>query len=193
MKYVPTSSNETENKINKDYIQTILLDETGELERRTVSIYADELIFNCHFFLQNQIEFDANPKEFEGQKDFETVIAFMKSISKLLNKEVILTTENNIDFPIITIDVESDLLKITTEEELKQQHDNSITLTGRLRGFYVFSLMKLIPKLKESKFKEWLTNYVIGLTGATNTYVATKKKVTADTNSRALNGQQHSR
>ena len=176
LKFVPTSTQQTENKIDKDYIRKMLLDNTGELERRTVSIYTNDLVLNCHFFLQDQIEFDANPKEFKGQENFKTIIVFMKSISKLLNKEIILTGENRIDFPLITVNTQTDFLKITTEGELKQQHDNSLTLTGRIRGYYVFSLVKLIPKLNESKFKKWLTDYVIGLTGASKPYVATKRK-----------------
>ena len=48
LKYVPTSKNESEDKIDKDYITTYLTDKTGEREGRTVSVLADNLVFNCH-------------------------------------------------------------------------------------------------------------------------------------------------
>jgi hypothetical protein len=176
IKYVPTSDNETKDLINKDYVTSFLLDTTGELECRTVSVFSDNLVFNCHFFLQDEIEFDADPREFKGQKDFETVIAFMTAISKTLNKEIILTAEGSPDIPLIILDSSTGLLKISTQDEIKEEHKKPITLTGRLRGFYIFSLMRLLPKLKDSKFKDSLTRYVIDLTGATKPHSATKKK-----------------
>lgn len=180
LKYVPSSENESEGKINKDYITTYLTDKTDVREGRTVSILTGNLVLNCYFFLQDEIEFDVNPKDFNGQKDFETVIAFMTAVSKALNKEIILTPENSPQFPLIIIDAKTIYLKISSQDELKQLHKSSITLAGRLRGFYVFNLMRLLPKLKDSKFKNWLTNYVIGLTGATKPHIATKKKVSAN-------------
>jgi len=180
LKYVPTSANETEDRINKSYITQILTDKTGELECRTVSIFTDNIIINSHFFLQDQIEFDADPREFKGQGEFEAVIEFMKIVSKLLNKEVILTGEGAPHLPLITINASTGLLKFSTQEEIKQLAAKSITLTGRIRGWYIFNLMKLLPKLKDSKFKDWLTDYVIGLTGATKPHVATKKRVPAN-------------
>jgi len=177
VKYVPTSSdNETEGKINKDYVTTFLLDTTGELECKTVSVFSDNLVFNCHFFLKDEIEFDTDPREFKGQKDFETLIAFMTAISKTLNKEIILTAEGSSDISLITLDSSKGLLKISTQAQIKEEHNKSSTLTGRLRGVYIMSLMRLLPKLKESKFKNKLTNYVIELTGATKPHTATNKK-----------------
>ena len=180
VKYDPTSDNEPQDKINKDYVTTFLLDKTGELECRTVSVFSNNLVFNCHFFLKDEIEFDADPKEFKEQKDFETLIAFMTAISKALNKEIILIAEGCSNIPLITLDSSSGHLKISTQNEIKQEHYKSITLAGRLRGFYVMSLMRLLPKLKDSKFKDNLTNYVIDLTGATKTHTATKKKISSN-------------
>ena len=180
VKYDPTSDNELQDKINKDYVTTFLLDKTGELECRTVSVFSNNLVFNCHFFLKDEIEFDADPKEFKEQKDFETLIAFMTAISKALSKEIILTAEGCSNIPLITLDSSSGHLKISTQNEIKQEHYKSITLAGRLRGFYVMSLMRLLPKLKDSKFKDNLTNYVIDLTGATKTHTATKKKTSSN-------------
>lgn len=180
VKYVPNSGEKLQDSINKDYITAYLLDTTGELEVTTVSVFADNLTFNCHFFLQDEIEFDVDPKEFKGQKDFETVIAFMTAVSKILNKEIILTPEGSPNIPLITLDSSSGLLKISTQNEIKEEYKKSITLTGRLRGFYIFGLMLLLSKLKNSKFKDRLINYVIGLTGASKPHTATKKRTSAN-------------
>ena len=180
LKYDPTLDNELQDKINKEYITTFLLDTTGELECRTVSVFSDNLVFNCHFFLKDEIEFDTDPREFKEQKDFETLIGFMTAVSKALNKEIILTAEGFPNIPLITLDNLSGQLKISTQNEIKEEHNKSISLTGRLRGFYVMSLMRLLPKLKDSKFKDNLTNYIIDLTGATKTHTATKKKASSN-------------
>jgi hypothetical protein len=124
LKYVTTLEGENTEKINKDYIQKLLTDTSGELERRAVSIYFETLILNS-FFLADAIKFDADPREFKGQREFETIIEFMKVISKLLNKEIILTAEGYPDYPLITMNSKSNWLKITTEEELKELVKNS--------------------------------------------------------------------
>ena len=176
IKYVPTLDKEPQDRINKDYVTSFLLDTTGELECKTVSVFFNNLVFNCHFFLQDEIEFDVDPREFKEQKDFDTLIAFMTAISKTLKKEIILTAEGSSDIPLITLNSSTGLFKISTQNEIAEGNKKSITLTGRLRGFYIISLMRLLPKLKDSKFKDSLTNYVIDLTGATKPYSATKKK-----------------
>ena len=176
IKYAPTFENEFDNKINKDYITKLLLDQTGELERRTVSIFSGNLFFNCHFFLEDEIEFDTEPGAIKVQEDFETLISFMNAVSKALNKEIILTPENSPKFPLITINQKQGISKILCQDELSKLHKNGITWIGRLRGLYVFSLMRLLPKLKQSKFRNWLSDYVIGLTGANRPHTASKKK-----------------
>lgn len=175
VKYGPTSENETGDVIDKDYITKYLLDKTGELETKMVSVFSDDLIFNSHFFLENEIEFDIDPGEFKGQKDFETVIAFMSAISQQLDKEVILTPENSPELPLITIGYNSGKIKISTQEELKQLHKDSITWTARVKGFFISGLLRLLQKLKQSRFKEWLTDYVIGLMGGNKPHTANKK------------------
>ena len=64
LKYGPTDDDESAERINRDYIQNVFADTFGELERKSVSVHFDNLNFNCHFFLQDEIEFDADPREF---------------------------------------------------------------------------------------------------------------------------------
>lgn len=61
----------------------------------TASIFLNKTQINCHFFIESQIENDIDPKEVESLDDHNMVVDYMKSISKLLGKEVILTEENN--------------------------------------------------------------------------------------------------
>ena len=99
----------------------------------------------------------------------------MRVVSKLLNKEVILTAEGVPDTPLITFHSRTNLLQIIKQEELKELHKRSKNWPDGLKGYYVFILMQFLPKLKSSKFKNWLTNYVIKLTGAAKLHTATKK------------------
>jgi len=51
-------------------------------------------IINCHFFNDNEIEFDVNPKELNSSAKRSAVIEFMQFMSNLNNKNVTLTPEN---------------------------------------------------------------------------------------------------
>ena len=61
----------------------------------TASVFLDKVQVNCHFFTESQIENDIDPNEIESLDDHNKVMDYMKSISKLLGKEVVLTEENS--------------------------------------------------------------------------------------------------
>ena len=67
-------------------------------ERGSASSYlgveAGGLLFNCHFFTDEQVEFDLDPREVKGQDTLDVVLAFMRDIGQALGKRVILTPEN---------------------------------------------------------------------------------------------------
>ncbi|MEN2402242.1 hypothetical protein GKZ90_0020805 [Flavobacterium sp. MC2016-06] len=92
-----------ENKIDKDYVLQYLNDDTGESEIKTASIFIGEIMINIHFFDDTEIEFDIDPSEINSNIDFEIIIRFMNNISQILNKEVILTGENESEYPLITV------------------------------------------------------------------------------------------
>ncbi|MCU7615605.1 hypothetical protein NZ698_00225 [Chryseobacterium sp. PBS4-4] len=58
----------------------------------TISI--EGVIVKCHFFGEEEIENDIDPNEVKTLEDHYLIINYLKSISKILNKEVILTLEN---------------------------------------------------------------------------------------------------
>jgi hypothetical protein len=51
----------------------------------------------CHFFDQNEIEFDLDPREVTDENRAEAVFNFMKQIADELDKDVIMTEENAIE------------------------------------------------------------------------------------------------
>lgn len=120
VKYGPTGENEIINKIDKEYLTQMLNDETGEMECKTVSIILGNIIINTHFFCIDEIEFDIDPKEINTIFDFEKVLNFMNQISLILNKPVILTGENQREFPLIKVDFSKKLIKALTKKEAKQ-------------------------------------------------------------------------
>ncbi|RYX80825.1 hypothetical protein EON83_26885 [bacterium] len=60
-----------------------------------LAVTIDSILLNCHFFHPSEIEFDIDPREIKKQHDAEQIFGFMKYIGCLLNKEVILTPEND--------------------------------------------------------------------------------------------------
>jgi hypothetical protein len=59
-----------------------------------VTIKIGDIIVKCHFFCEEEIENDIDPNEVKTIEDHYLVINYLKSISKILDKEVILTIEN---------------------------------------------------------------------------------------------------
>ncbi|SFQ38121.1 hypothetical protein [Hymenobacter arizonensis] len=167
---------DTRSGIDKDYVKRMFVDESGELDRRSTSFTIEGITVNCHFFLQDEIEFDIDPREFKQQPQIGAVIKFMQAISYSLDREVILTAEGAAEYPLITINVNEGLLKITSQAELKKMYYKNYTMFSRIRGMYFRSLLKVLPLLGNSKFKNLLVSYVIGLTNANNIHTATKKK-----------------
>ncbi|GAB3876970.1 hypothetical protein GCM10028824_35870 [Hymenobacter segetis] len=172
----PLEEGDTRPGIDKDYIKRMFVDESGELDRKTSSFTIEGITVNCHFFLQDEIEFDIDPREFKKQIQIDAIIKFMQAVSWNLEREVILTAEGAAEYPLITINVGEGLLKISTQAELKKIYDRNHTIFSRIRAMYFRSLIKLIPLFSNSKFRDWLVSYVIGLTNANNIHTATKKK-----------------
>jgi hypothetical protein len=65
----------------------------GECDRRLGVRFAGVLA-NCHFFTQEEIEFDIDPREVKGQEQLDAVFEFMRCLAEATGKEAILTPEN---------------------------------------------------------------------------------------------------
>ncbi|MGE5397575.1 MAG: hypothetical protein ACM3MK_08610 [Chitinophagales bacterium] len=56
---------------------------------------------HCHFFDEQEIEFDIDPKEVIEWSQFELIISFIRELAEVLGKEVILTPENMPEIPLL--------------------------------------------------------------------------------------------
>jgi len=154
------------NQIDKEYIMKFLTDETSEMETTSLRIDFNRINIHCYFFLNNQIEFDIDPKEINSLNDFETIEKFMTSISKTLNSQITLTAQSYPEFPIFKIDFHKNINKFLTENEAKK-------LTKRRSRILVeLSLIKMnfIHRFFPKKFNKELLN------SANKPYVATEKE-----------------
>ena len=81
----------------------------------TAQIFLDKIQINSHFFGNDEIENDLDPREFRSMEDHQKLIKYLKGVSKHLGKPVFLTPENNID--IILIEVNGDKVILNTINE----------------------------------------------------------------------------
>ncbi|MEI9943768.1 MAG: hypothetical protein WDN26_06050 [Chitinophagaceae bacterium] len=93
---------QTEPSINKQVV-------FGHWERKTdflngATIKLENIAVKCHFFTTQEIENDIDPREIETIEDHYRIVNYLIDISKLLNKTVILTAENQRDLIYITVD-----------------------------------------------------------------------------------------
>lgn len=153
------------NQINKDYVVEYLTDETGEIESKSASIFLGKIQLNCHFVLEDQIEFDLDPKEVNSIEDFELIEGFMIEISKLINSQITLADENNPKLPLIKIDANKGVNKVLTEEEAEKYCGNSHSFIDKAKLFKAKMEMKLMPNRLKQKL----------LKSATEPYKSTKK------------------
>lgn len=57
-------------------------------------VFIDKIQINAHFFDETEMENDIDPREFNTIEDHNKLIKYMSALSTLLDKEVILTPEN---------------------------------------------------------------------------------------------------
>lgn len=54
----------------------------------------NKVIFKCYFFSDTEIENDISPNDIKDIEQHNSIVEYMKSTSKLLNKEIFLSPEN---------------------------------------------------------------------------------------------------
>jgi len=107
-------------QIDFSYLKKVWNDEAGQLESKYVSIDLNGIIVNSHFFLEEQIEFDVDPKQIKSFTDLDQILNLMTDISKTIRKQVTLTDENTIEFPLIKIDSQKGKCIILSEKEMME-------------------------------------------------------------------------
>ena len=58
---------------------------------------------NCHFFCQDEIEFDLDPRELQSEEDLDALAGFMSILANETGKPAILTHENTQEVVILTV------------------------------------------------------------------------------------------
>jgi len=61
---------------------------------RLLSVKLAGVLANCHFFACEEIEFDIDPREVQGQRQLDALLAFMRLLSDATGKDAVLTPEN---------------------------------------------------------------------------------------------------
>ena len=70
---------------------------------------------NCHFFAEDEVEFDLDPREVQSGAEAESVFEFMRGVGRALGKPVRLTPESMSDLTLIEYDPASDELRKVRE------------------------------------------------------------------------------
>src|SRR5437867_198488 len=63
---------------------------------------AGPVMLCCHFFSDQELEFDLDPRQVKGAVEFQGVLDFMRNVGGVLGKPVILTPENQPEHPMIS-------------------------------------------------------------------------------------------
>jgi hypothetical protein len=72
----------------------------------TANVFIEDIQINAHFFTANEIENDIDPREFNSKDDHFKLMNYLKAISKLLRKQVILTPENSNEIILLTVNLD---------------------------------------------------------------------------------------
>jgi len=86
----------------------------------TAKVFVDKIQINSHFFDDTEMENDIDPRKFNSIDDHYKLIKYMSGLSTLLDKEVILTPEN--EHETILFKVNKDIIEFS--ENIDPQNGN---------------------------------------------------------------------
>jgi len=69
----------------------------------TANIFINDIQINAHFFSDSEIENDIDPREFKTIEDHNRLIEYLKLVSIVCGKEVIVTPENYPEIVLIKV------------------------------------------------------------------------------------------
>ena len=73
----------------------------------TLTVDPDGMSINCHFFGEQEVEFDLAPNLITSQADLDRVCQFLTVVGRAAGKDAVLTMENCPDWIILRYDVRS--------------------------------------------------------------------------------------
>ncbi|GAA0460116.1 hypothetical protein Aca07nite_42100 [Actinoplanes capillaceus] len=59
------------------------------------------IVFATHFFSPENIEFDFDPDDVQGQQALDVLCSFLRTVGQKLNRQVVLTPESSPEVPLI--------------------------------------------------------------------------------------------
>ncbi|HTO68974.1 MAG TPA: hypothetical protein VMR31_03865 [Myxococcota bacterium] len=77
---------------------------------RMLSIDVDGIVVNAHFFTQDEIELDIEPREVDSAKRFKSLRRFLALVGRSTKKPVVLTEESLPEEPLLRYEPDSDAL-----------------------------------------------------------------------------------
>jgi hypothetical protein len=95
------AESEEDNVSNKIDLERIIRHFDSHMFVSSVRVFVSGITVNAHFFTENEIENDIDPSQIRSLEDHNNLMSYMRSVSSLLNKEVILTSENCSDYVLI--------------------------------------------------------------------------------------------
>jgi hypothetical protein len=69
----------------------------------TLSFDVGSIRMNCHFFVEDNIEFDLDPRQVVGESEFRALLYFMAKLSQACGKPALLAPENLPIAPLLTV------------------------------------------------------------------------------------------
>jgi hypothetical protein len=93
--------------LNKIDLETIVRHFDSQQFHSSARVIINDIVVNAHFFTENEFENDIDPSQIQSMNDHNSLMDYMQAISRLLNKEVILTGENNPGYALIKISGEA--------------------------------------------------------------------------------------
>ncbi len=84
----------------------------------TAKVFVNDLQINAHFFDDAEIENDIDPREFKNLENHNKLINYLKSLSHILEKEIVVTPENCPEFVLMRVNKE--LVEIMTDSESRK-------------------------------------------------------------------------
>ncbi|HTF21307.1 MAG TPA: hypothetical protein VK658_24690 [Chryseolinea sp.] len=91
----------TTDRISFNAVKETWSTDNRELVTATVKIVGIDI--NCHFYDHSELEGDIDPREFRSLNDHENLVKYLKDVSNLLGKEVIVTGENTKDWILMRV------------------------------------------------------------------------------------------
>ena len=79
----------------------------------TLSVDVHGILLNCHFFTEEEVEFDLDPQEIDSEERLQALFRFMRRIGEAAGRQVIMTPENAAHYPVFVFFPESGEIRHT--------------------------------------------------------------------------------